>query len=157
MSQGTSPAVSFPYLLLFSGLYFTLVLISLVIGPALPWLASIQGFISLMILILPAWVAARRFLRVEGRAPTTQEAAKLAIVSFLVALIVELFVISCLMRLQGTFLTDQLSSLQKSLTATIASQDFGLFAGVMLGLSALKVISLGIIYRNPTQPGANST
>lgn len=147
MTQGTSSGMSLPYLLLFSGIYFALLFVTVIIGIVLPGLVSVNGFVSLIILVLPAWIAARRFLRVEDRAPTTREAVKLAIMSFLIALAVDLFVISLAMRIQGVLVAEQLSSLQKTLVATIASGHFWLLAGMMLGFSALKVLCIGIIYR----------
>src|SRR5262245_40003204 len=112
---------STPYLLVFCAVYFALSFIGITIGVVFPWqtMPPINNIISLMILVLPAWVAARRFLRVEGRSPTKTEAIKLAISSYLIALVADGLMISFGMRLEGTAFAEQLSELQRALSSLL--------------------------------------
>ena len=135
--------------MVFSASYVGLAVIATVVGTVLPWqsVSGVNSFISLMMLVVPAWVAARRFLRVEGRAPSTGEAAKLAVASFLIALIADLLVISFMLRLDGMSFADQAAGAQKSLASAIASADFRLLAAIMLGFAAFKLLAVAFIYR----------
>ena len=71
MAQEKSPASSASYLSVFAAIYVGLAVIAMVVGTMVPWqsVPGVNSFISLMMLVFPAWVAARHFLRVDGRAP----------------------------------------------------------------------------------------